>query len=67
MELDTRLFSFIEPTKEISIATIDKRVKLKLDIGDYQRRLLVNKKPAHAVLCYNKRKKEFYIHNSYNN
>jgi IS605 OrfB family transposase len=62
MSLDARTFSFIEKREEVSIATINGRLKLKLDIGDFQRGLLAGQKPTAATLCYNRRTKEFYIH-----
>lgn len=62
MSLDARTFSFIEKREEVSIATVNGRIKLKLDIGNFQRGLLAGQKPTSATLCYNKRTKEFYIH-----
>lgn len=62
MSLDARTFSFIEKREEVSIATINGRIKLKLDIGNFQRGLLAGQKPTSATLCYNKHTKEFYIH-----
>jgi len=62
MSLDARTFSFIEKREEVSIATINGRLKLKLDIGNFQRGLLAGQKPTAATLCYNRRTKEFYIH-----
>jgi IS605 OrfB family transposase len=61
MNLDARTFSFIEKREEVSISTIDGRLKLKLDIGNFQRGLLAGQKPTSVTLCYNKRTKEFYI------
>jgi IS605 OrfB family transposase len=62
VSLDARTFSFIEKREEVSIATINGRLKLKLDIGNFQRGLLAGQKPTAATLCYNRRTKEFYIH-----
>jgi len=62
MSLDARTFSFIEKREEVSIATINGRLKLKLDIGNFQRGLLAGQKPTAAILCYNCRTQEFYIH-----
>jgi putative transposase len=61
MTLDARTFSFIEKREEVSISTINGRLKLKLDIGNFQRGLLAEQKPTSATLCYNKRTKDFYI------
>jgi IS605 OrfB family transposase len=61
MSLDKDLFRFIEKAESISLATINGRLKLKLDIGNFQRGLLVGQKPTSAVLFYNKQKKAFYI------
>ncbi|MBS7610135.1 hypothetical protein KEJ19_06175, partial [Candidatus Bathyarchaeota archaeon] len=42
------------------ISTIQKRVKAPLDIGNYQRRVLEDTKPTHAILAY--RDKTFSLH-----
>jgi len=62
MDLDERLFRLIYKPDGIcaSISTLQKRVKPPLDIGDYQRKLLEDAKPTHAVLVY--RGKGFYLH-----
>jgi IS605 OrfB family transposase len=62
MDLDERLFRLIYKPDEIyaSISTIQKRVKPPLDIGEYQRKLLEDAKPTHAVLVY--RNKTFFLH-----
>lgn len=62
MDLDERLFRLIDKPDGIyaSISTIQKRVKVPLDIGEYQRKLLENAKPTHAVLVY--RDKQFFLH-----
>jgi len=61
MSLDQRTFSFNEKRWEVSISTVAGRLKLPLAIGNFQRGLLAGQKPTSAVLCYNRRKKEFYI------
>jgi len=61
INLDARTFSFIEKTEQVSISVIGGRLKLKLNISDFQRSLLTGQKPTSAVLCYNKQKKVFYI------
>jgi IS605 OrfB family transposase len=62
MDLDERLFRLIYKPDGIyaSISTLQKRVKPPLDIGDYQRKLLEDAKPTHAVLVY--RNRTFFLH-----
>jgi IS605 OrfB family transposase len=62
MDLDERLFRLIYKPDGIyaSISTLQKRVKPPLDIGDYQRKLLEDARPTHAVLVY--RNKAFFLH-----
>lgn len=62
MDLDERLFRLIYKPEGIyaSISTLQKRVKPTLDIGEYQRKLLEDAKPTHAVLVY--RNKAFFLH-----
>jgi putative transposase len=61
MSLDQRTFSFNEKRWEVSVSTVSGRLKLPLDIGDFQRGLLSGQKPTSATLCYDKRTKQFYI------
>lgn len=61
MSLDQRTFSFNEKRWEVSVSTVNGRLKLPLAIGNFQRGLLAGQKPTSATLCYNKRTKEFYI------
>jgi len=61
LDLDKDLFRFIEKKESISLATVNGRLKLKLDIGNYQRGLLKDQKSTSATLIYKKSKKEFYI------
>ena len=61
ISLDQRTFSFNEKRWEVSVSTVSGRLKLPLDIGDFQRRLLLGQKPTSATLCYNKQPREFYI------
>lgn len=61
MSLDRDLFRFIEKTESVSLATVQGRVKLRLDIGNFQRGLLAGQKPTAGALYYNRRTKEFYI------
>jgi len=62
MDLDERLFRLIYKPDGIyaSISTLQKRVKPPLDTGDYQRKLLEDAKPTHAVLVY--KNKAFFLH-----
>jgi len=64
MDLDERVFRLIHRPDGIyaSIAVLQpwRRVKPKLAIGEYQRRLLEDAKPTHAVLVY--RDKDLYLH-----
>lgn len=62
MNLDERLMRLIYEPDGIyaSISTIFGRVKVPLDIGEYQRKLLEGAKPTHAVLIY--RDKRFLLH-----
>ncbi|MCQ5362145.1 MAG: transposase [Candidatus Methanomethylicia archaeon] len=62
MDLDERLFRLIYRPDGIyaSISTLQKRVKPPLDIGDYQRKLLEDARPTHAVLVY--RNRAFFLH-----
>jgi len=62
MDLDERLFRLIYKPDGIyaSVSTVQKRVKPPLDIGKYQRKLLEDTKPTHAVLVY--RDKTFFLH-----
>ena len=61
MDLDKRLFTLRRNDWTVSISTINKRVKPKLDIGEYQRNLLQNP-TKDAKLVYRRDSKEFYIH-----
>ena len=62
IDLDERLFRLIHKPDGVcaSISTLQKRVKPPLDIGEYQRKLLEDVKPTHAVLVY--RNKTFSLH-----
>jgi len=62
MDLDRRLFRLVYKPNGIyaSISTVQKRVKPPLDIGEYQRKLLEDVRPTHAVLVY--RDKAFFLH-----
>lgn len=62
MDLDERLFRLIYKPDGIyaSVSTLQKRVKVPLDIGEYQKKLLEDVKPTHAVLVF--RDKQFFLH-----
>ncbi|MHA1754493.1 MAG: hypothetical protein ACTSYR_03140 [Candidatus Odinarchaeia archaeon] len=62
MDLDKRLFTLLRNREfRASISTIERRVKTKLAIGEYQQRLLKN--PVRdAKLVYRNNSKEFYLH-----
>jgi putative transposase len=61
LDLGKDLFYFIPFQEAISIATLEGRLKLKLQLGNYQRHLLKGQKPKAATLSYDSRKKAFYI------
>jgi putative transposase len=61
LDLDKDLFYYIPFQESISIATVEGRLKLKLQLGNYQRHLLIGQKPKAATLSYDSRKKAFYI------
>ncbi|RLI75710.1 transposase [Archaeoglobales archaeon] len=61
MDLDKRLYTLRRNDWTVSISTVDKRVKPKLDIGEYQKNLLQNP-TKDAKLVYRRDTKEFYIH-----
>ena len=62
LDLDARLFRVFEKPDgwHASIATVQKRIKPPLKIGEYQRKLLEGVKPTHAVLTY--KNKRFFLH-----
>ncbi|MHA1835271.1 MAG: RNA-guided endonuclease InsQ/TnpB family protein [Candidatus Baldrarchaeia archaeon] len=62
MDLDEKLFSIKEKESDfvVSIATVEKRVKCELVIGNYQKQYLKNSKPTYATLHY--RHKTFFLH-----
>lgn len=51
MDLDKDLFRFIEKNWTVSLATVDGREKISLDVGNYQRGKLTGRQPKSAVLC----------------
>src|SRR5262249_31409172 len=62
LDLDKDLFRFIPQTETVSISTMPGRQKIKLQLGNFQRRLLKGRKPTAGRLVYEKKKKAFYIH-----
>lgn len=62
LDLDKDLFRFNSHRYEISLASYAGRLKhIPLDIGNYQRGILVGQKPTVATLIYRKQRQEFYI------
>jgi len=61
LDLDKNLFRYIPYNETISISTITGRLKLKLRLGNFQRHLLKGQTPKAGTLCYDSRKKNFYI------
>ena len=61
MDLDKRLFTLLRKKYWASISTIYGRVKVRLAIGDYQKKLLENQ-VRDAKLVYRRNSKEFYLH-----
>jgi putative transposase len=62
LDLDKDLIRFIPLYETVSIATVEGRQKIKLQLGNYQRHLLKRQKPTAGHLVYDKKKKAFYIH-----
>jgi putative transposase len=62
LDLDKDLIRFIPLYEMVSIATVEGRQKIKLQLGNYQRHLLKGQKPTAGHLVYDKKKKAFYIH-----
>lgn len=63
LDLDKDLFRYDPIFETVSISSIDGRLKkVKLRLGEYQRRMLVGQKPKAGTLTYEKRKDRFYIH-----
>ncbi len=61
VDYDQRIFSYNSHKEQVSLSTIKGRLKIFLNLGNYQRYLLKDQSPIFAVLVYKKRKKEFYI------
>jgi putative transposase len=61
LDLDKDLFYFIPFNETISIATVEGRLNLKLQLGNFQRHLLQGQTPKAATLSFDSRKKAFYI------
>jgi IS605 OrfB family transposase len=62
LDLDKDLIRFIPLYEMVSIATVQGRQKIKLQLGNYQRHLLKGQKPTAGHLVYDKKKKTFYVH-----
>lgn len=61
VDYDQRIFSYNSKGEQISISTTGGRLKIKLDIGNYQRYLLKNQELKGGILFYRKSKKTFYF------
>lgn len=62
LDLDHNLFKFNPSLETVSLASISGRLKkVKLILGDYQRKLLSGQKPKAGYLSYEKKKNRFYI------
>ena len=62
LDLDKDLIRFIPFNETVSIATLQGRMKIKLQLGNYQRHLLKGQKPTAGTLVYDKKKKTYHIH-----
>jgi len=60
-DYDERIFSYNSYKEQVSLSTVGGRLKIPLNLGNYQRFLLRDQNPTFAILCYKKPKKEFYI------
>jgi putative transposase len=61
MDCDKDLFTFREKDWQVSLATVQGREKVKLNVGNYQRGKLKGCKPTAAQLCKH-RDGNFYLH-----
>jgi len=59
IDYDARLFRFHEADGSVGLTLLDGRVRLPLDIGDYQRQALAGKNPTSATLT--KKRKGYYL------
>lgn len=50
IDYDARIFSFRESDWTVSLSTVNGRIRVPIDIGDYQRDLLRGRKPTSAVV-----------------
>ncbi len=61
LDLDKALFYYIPINETISMATVEGRLKLRLQLGNFQRHLLQGQNPKAATLSFDSCKKVFYI------
>lgn len=62
LDLDRDLFTFNPVFETVSLSSINGRLKkVKIVLGDYQRKLLEGQKPKSGHLSYEKKKNRFYI------
>lgn len=62
LDLDKDLVRFNPVFETVSLASIDGRLKsVKLELGNYQRKLLEGQKPKAGFLTYEKKKNRFYL------
>lgn len=62
LDLDKDLVRFNPIFENASIASVDGRLKsVKLDLGEYQRKMLKGQKPKAGFLTYEKKKNRFYL------
>lgn len=60
IDYDQRIFDFREREEQVSLTTVEGRVRVPMILGDYQRKALRGKKPTAAKLVL--RNREWYIH-----
>jgi putative transposase len=58
---DARIFSFRESNYSVSLKLIENRVRLSMDIGNYQKGILKGQEPTSATLV-KRRNGDYYIH-----
>ena len=60
IDYDQRIFYYIEKEHCISVRTKQKRIKIALQLGDYQKKWLCGQNPTFATLL--KKGKDWYVH-----
>ena len=61
LDLDHNLFRYIPYNETVSLTTVSGRLKLKLQIGNFQRHLLKDQTPKAGTLSYDSRRRVFYV------